>query len=108
MSASTLAVESILELTQPSSMTSNADWIWISDIGTGETVRIDPSNGEVEHRAERVQGNLTAGPGAAWAVDLERLYRIGDDESVRGPVELEYTDGGCTTTPSRSTEHRSG
>ncbi|HEX6400888.1 MAG TPA: hypothetical protein VF108_10535, partial [Actinomycetota bacterium] len=99
VSPTTLALETVLELTQPSSMTSNGDQIWIADIGSGETVRIDPLNGEVEHRAERVQGNLTAGPEAAWALDLERLYRIGVDDSVVGPVELPYVDAGSFDNP---------
>lgn len=72
---------------------------WISDVGTGETVRIDPLNGDVEHRAERVQGSLASGPEAAWVLDLERLYRIGVDDSVSGPVELPYEDGGSFDNP---------
>ena len=99
VSPTTLTRERMLQLTQPNWLTSNGEWIWISDVGTGETVRIDPLNGDVEHRAERVQGSLTSGPDAAWVLDLERLYRVGVDDSVSGPVELSYEDSGSFDNP---------
>jgi hypothetical protein len=99
ISPSTLEPEGIQELTQPNSIATNGESLWVSDSGTAEVVRIDPLTGDVEHRAERVQGNLTAGADAAWALDLERLYRIGEDDSVGEPAELPYSDAGSFGNP---------
>jgi hypothetical protein len=78
---------------QPDSIASNDRWVWVSDAGPGLIVQIDAARAEVERRIE-AYGLVTSGDDEVWVLDLDRLYRIDEEGTVTGPLELPYVDGG--------------
>ena len=65
-------------MSQPVSIVSNGDWVWLADDGPSETLQIDPANGDVVDRPATA-GFLTATEDSVWAAD----NRAGGDTGQR-------------------------
>jgi class 3 adenylate cyclase len=90
---STLEVTEIESVSEPISIVSNDDWVWLADDGPAETLQIDPANGDVVDRPE-MAGFLTATNDSVWAVHLYEVTRVDEDGEITGRIELPYSDDG--------------
>ena len=88
---STLEVIEVESVSQPQSMSSNGDWVWLWDAGRSETLQIDPANGDIVDRPE-TGGFLTATGDSVWAVDLQEVTRLDEDGEITGRMELPYAE----------------
>jgi class 3 adenylate cyclase/streptogramin lyase len=84
---STLEVSEMESVSEPRSIASNDDWVWLADNGQDEMLQIDPANGDVVDRPE-TGGFLTATDGAVWAVDTHEVTRVNEDGEITGRIEL--------------------
>ena len=89
---STLEVTEIESVSEPISIVSNDDWVWLADDGPAETLQIDPANGDIVDRPETA-GFLTATNDSVWAVHLHVVTRVDEDGEITGRVELPYAEG---------------
>ena len=88
ISPSTLGITEIESVSEPWSIASNDDWVWLADNGPYETLQIDRANGDVVDRPETA-GFLTATEDSVWAIDTPKTSpRVNEDGDITGPVEL--------------------
>jgi class 3 adenylate cyclase len=90
---STREVTEIESVSEPISIVSNDDWVWLADAGPAETLQIDPANGDIVDRPETA-GFLTATNDSVWAVHLYEVTRVDEDGEITGRIELPYSDDG--------------
>jgi class 3 adenylate cyclase len=95
---STLEVTEIESVSEPVSIASNGDGVWLADAGAFETLQIDPASGDIVDRPETA-GFLTATEDSVWAVDLHEVTRVDEDGEITGRVELPYADAGSWYNP---------
>ena len=88
---STLEFIEIESVSEPRSIASNGDWVWLADNGPDEMLQIDPANGDVVDRPE-TGGFLAAADGAVWAVDTHEVTRVNEDGDITGRIELLFPD----------------
>ena len=69
---STLEVSEIEVVSQPESIVSTGDWVWLADLGPFEMLQIDPASGDVVDRPETA-GYLTATDDSVWAVTVQEV-----------------------------------
>jgi class 3 adenylate cyclase/streptogramin lyase len=93
ISPTTLDVTEVESGSQPDSVASSEASVWVSDAGPGEVIQFDAANGDVVRRPP-TYGLLTSGDHEVWVLDLDRLYRIDEEGTITGPLELPYVDGG--------------
>jgi class 3 adenylate cyclase len=95
---STLEVSEIGSVSEPRSIVSNGDWVWLADFGPSETLQIDPASGDVVDRPETA-GYLTATEDSVWAVTLQEVTRVNEDGEITGRVELPFSDDSSFFSP---------
>jgi hypothetical protein len=93
ISPTTLEITEVESGSQPDSVASSEGSVWVSDAGPGEVIQFDAANGDVVGRPP-IYGLLTSGDHSVWVLDLDRLYRIDEEGTITGPLELPYVDGG--------------
>ena len=79
-------------MSEPISIVSNDDWVWLADAGPAETLQVDPANGDIVDRPETA-GFLTATNDSVWAVHLHEVTRVDEGGEITGRVELPYAEG---------------
>jgi class 3 adenylate cyclase len=95
---STLEVSEIGSVSEPRSIVSNGDWVWLADFGPSETLQIDPASGDVVDRPETT-GYLTATEDSVWAVTLQEVTRVNEDGEITGRIELPFSDDSSFFSP---------
>lgn len=95
---STLEVSEIESVSEPISIASNGDWVWLSDNGPLVTLQIDPATGDIVDRPETA-GILVATQDAVWAFDFGEVTRINQDGDITDRVELPFAGGGSSYNP---------
>ena len=100
---STLEVSEIESVSQPESIVSNGDWVWLADLGPSEILQIDPANGDVVDRPETA-GYLTATDDSVWAVTVQEVRRVNEDGEITDRVELPFSEDVWRGTAPGSTE----
>ena len=88
---STLEVIEIESVSEPQSIASNGDWVWLFDNGPYTTLQIDPANGDIVDRPE-TGGFLTATEDSVWAVTLQEVTRVNEEGEITGRVELPFSN----------------
>ena len=95
---STLEVSEIESVSEPISIASNGDWVWLADNGPRVTLQIDPANGDIVDRPETA-GILVATQDSVWAVDIDEVTRVNEDGDITDRVVLPFADGGSSYNP---------
>jgi sugar lactone lactonase YvrE len=95
---STLEISEIESVSQPQSIVSNGNWVWLADFGPSETLQIDPASGDIVDRPETA-GFLTATEDSVWAVTLQEVTRVNEDGEITGRVELPFSDDSSFFSP---------
>lgn len=95
---STLEVSEIESVSEPISIASNGDWVWLADNGPRVTLQIDPANGDIVDRPETA-GILVVTQDSVWAVDIDEVTRVNEDGDITDRVVLPFADGGSSYNP---------
>jgi class 3 adenylate cyclase len=99
ISPSTFDVTQIESVSEPQSIASNGEWVWLADKGPYETLQIDPANGDIVDRPATA-GFLTATDDSVWAFDNQEVVtRVNEDGEITGRVDLPFADGGAFFNP---------
>lgn len=88
---STIEVSEIEVVSQPESIVSNGDWVWLADNGPSEMLQIDPASGDIVDRPA-AGGFLTATDDSVWSVTVREVTRVNEDGEITGRVELPFSE----------------